>query len=49
MTTIMAFPMAVVSKKHACNKDFIEIGAWEYENSRPVIENMISAAVIITY
>lgn len=49
MMTIMRLPNAVVRRKHAVSNDFIVTGACEYENSKPVIENMISAAVMMMY
>ena len=42
-------PTAVVISHAACKMAFMDWGACEYANSRPVIENRISPAVITTY
>lgn len=42
-------PKAVVISQAACKMAFMDCGACEYANSRPVMENRISPAVITTY
>ena len=42
-------PTAVVISQAACKMAFMDWGACEYANSRPVMENRISPAVITTY
>ena len=45
----MTFPKATVRSQAACTTDFMDSGAWLYENSRPVILIMISLAVRTKY
>lgn len=48
MTTTSILPMATDNSQQACSTDFMLCGACVNENSKPVTENMISAAVITT-
>src|SRR5436853_165364 len=42
---VKASPKETDARKRAMTNDFIRFGAWVYENSRQVIDTMISAAV----
>ena len=42
-------PKATVRSQAACSTDFMESGAWEYENSSPVTLNMTSPTVMTKY